>query len=154
MKKDPHIYAMELSMRNSLKRFLRCIIQPPVYKLGTIQKAIDFLQTSYVAITLTVVTALLVSRLLDNLGEAEWRIYTSANWAVIGSCNCLSPSQNQGTACTNAKLSLIVSLGKPLSETGISNTFLLEMNFVMITAKYAPFFMLQYFKVRNRFSST
>ena len=74
MKKDPHIYAMELSMRISLKIFLRCIIQPPVYKLGTIQKAIDFLQTSYlntyVAITLIVVTALLVSRLLDHFGEA------------------------------------------------------------------------------------
>ena len=44
--------------------------------------------------------------------EAEWRIYASLNWVIIGSDNGLSPVRRQAIICTNVVILLIWPLGK------------------------------------------
>ena len=48
--------------------------------------------------------------------EAEWRIYASLNWAIIGSDNGLSPVWCQAIIWTNARILLIWPLGTNFSE--------------------------------------
>ena len=43
--------------------------------------------------------------------EAEWRIYASLNWVIIGSDNGLSPVRRQAIIWTNAGILLIGPLG-------------------------------------------
>ena len=47
--------------------------------------------------------------------EAEWRIYASVNYAIIGSDNGLSPGRRQAIIWTNAGILLIGSLGERTS---------------------------------------
>ena len=44
---------------------------------------------------------------MGQLIEAEWRIYVSVNYAIIGSDNGLSPGQRQAIIWTNAGILLI-----------------------------------------------
>ena len=51
--------------------------------------------------------------------EAEWRIYASVNYTIIGSDNGLSPGRRQAIIQTNAGILLIGTLGTNLDETFI-----------------------------------
>ena len=53
---------------------------------------------------------------LHQLIEAEWRIYTSVNYTIIGSDNGLSPAWRQAINWTNAGILLTVPLGTNFSE--------------------------------------
>ena len=48
--------------------------------------------------------------------EAEWRIYASLNWVIIGADNGLSPVQRQAIIWTNDGILLMQPLGKNFSE--------------------------------------
>ena len=48
--------------------------------------------------------------------EAEWRIYASATWTIIGSDNGLSPVRRQDIIWTNAGILSIGPLGTNFSE--------------------------------------
>ena len=48
--------------------------------------------------------------------EAEWRIYASVNWAIIGLDNGLSPGRRQAIIWTNDGILLIGPLGTNFSE--------------------------------------
>ena len=48
--------------------------------------------------------------------EAEWRIYASLNWVIIGSDNDLSPVRRQAIIWTNAGILLIGPWGTNFSE--------------------------------------
>ena len=52
----------------------------------------------------------------DWLIEAEWRIYASLNWVIIGSDNGLSPVRHQAIIWTNAGILLIGPLGTNFGE--------------------------------------
>ena len=52
--------------------------------------------------------------------EAEWRIYASMNWVIIGFENGLSPNRRQAIFETNADLSLNEHRGTNLIEIWIS----------------------------------
>ena len=47
---------------------------------------------------------------------AEWRIYASLNWVIIGSDNGSSPVRRQAIIWTNARILLIHTLGTNFSE--------------------------------------
>ena len=48
--------------------------------------------------------------------EAEWRIYASLNWVIIGSDNGLLPVRCQAIIWTNAGILLIWPLGTNFNE--------------------------------------
>ena len=63
-----------------------------------------------------VLTNFVQNILLHLLIEAEWRIYASLNWAIIGSDNGLPPVWRQAIIWTNAGILLIGPLGTNFSE--------------------------------------
>ena len=48
--------------------------------------------------------------------EAEWRLYASVTWAIIGSDNGLSPGRRQANIWANIGILLIRNLGTNLTE--------------------------------------
>ena len=73
--------------------------------------------------------------------EAEWRIYASANYAIIGSDNGLSPLRRQAIIWTSAGLPMIRLLGTNFSAVLIEiQTFSLKkMRLKMPSAQCCPF---------------
>ena len=61
----------------------------------------------------------IVTQSLQNVGkpiEAEWCIYTSVNYTIIGSDNGLLPGRHQATVWTNTGILLIGPLGINFNE--------------------------------------
>ena len=58
----------------------------------------------------------LVKSYLYCLIEAEWRIYASVNWAIIGSDNGMSPGRRQAIIWTNAGILPIRTLWTNFSD--------------------------------------
>ena len=75
--------------------------------------------------------------------EAEWRIYASLNWVIIGSDNGLSPGRRHAIIWTNAGILLIGPLGTNYSENLIAIlTFsFTKMQLKESSAKWQPFFL-------------
>ena len=73
--------------------------------------------------------------------EAEWRIYASLNWVIIGSDNGLSPVRRQAIIWTNAPILLIGTLGTNFSEIlGEIHSFSFsKMHLKMSSAKWRLF---------------
>ena len=67
------------------------------------------------AITKMDVTAGRPWLLINWLIEAEWRMYASLNWIIIGSDNGLSPVRRQAIIWTNGGILLIGPLGTNFS---------------------------------------
>ena len=78
---------------------------------------------------------------LSQLIEAEWRIYASVNFTIIGSDNGLSPDRRQAIIWTNAGILLIWPLGTNFSETLIEiHIFSFKkMHLKMSSGKWRPF---------------
>ena len=76
----------------------------------------------------------------NGLIEAQWRIYASLNWVIIGSDNGLSPVRRQAIIWTNAGILLIGPLGTNFSEILIGiHTFSCKKMFPKIwSAKWCP----------------
>ena len=79
--------------------------------------------------------------LWNYLIEAEWRIYESLNWAVIGSDNGLSPIRHQAIIWTNAGILLIGPLGTNFSEIliGIQTFSFKKLHLKTSSAKWRLF---------------
>ena len=73
--------------------------------------------------------------------EAEWRIYASLNWVIIGSDNGLSPVRRQAIIRTNAEILLIGTLGTNFSEilSEIHAFSFTKMHLKMSSGKWRPF---------------
>ena len=73
--------------------------------------------------------------------EAEWRIYASLNWVIIGSDNGLSPVRRQAIIWTNAVVLLIGPLGTNFSETlmGIQTFSFNKLHLKTSSAKWRLF---------------
>ena len=73
--------------------------------------------------------------------EAEWRIYASLNWAIIGSDNGLSPVRRQSIIWTNAAIFLIGPLGTNFSEIliGIQTFSFKKLHLKTLSAKWRLF---------------
>ena len=73
--------------------------------------------------------------------EAEWPIYASVNYAIIGSDNGLSPGRRQAIIWTNVGILLSGSLGANFSEIFIQvyRFSFKKMHLNMSSAKWRPF---------------
>ena len=73
--------------------------------------------------------------------EAEWRIYASLNWVIIGSDNGLSPVRCQAIIWTNAGILLIGPLGTSCCELliGIQTFSFKKLNLKTSSAKWRLF---------------
>ena len=73
--------------------------------------------------------------------EAEWRIYASLNWVIIGSDNGLSPVRRQAITWTNVGILLIGPLGTNFSEILIeTHTFSFKKTHLKLSSgKWCPF---------------
>ena len=73
--------------------------------------------------------------------EAEWRIYASLNWVIIGSDNGLSPVRRQAIIWTNAGILLIGPLGTSFSEIliGVQTFSFKKLNLKTASAKWRLF---------------
>ena len=78
---------------------------------------------------------------LISLIEAEWRIYVSLNWVIIGSDNGLSPDRRQATIWTSAGILLIGPLGTNFSEIliGIQTFSFKKLHLKTSSAKWRLF---------------
>ena len=72
---------------------------------------------------------------------AEWRIYASLNWVIIGSDNGLSPVRRQAIIWTNAGILLIGPLGTNFSEIliGIQTFSFKKLHLKTSSAKWRLF---------------
>ena len=73
--------------------------------------------------------------------EAEWHIYASVNYTIIGSDNGLSPGRRHAIIWTNDGILFIESLETKFSEILIEiHTFsFTKMHFKMLSVKLRPF---------------
>ena len=80
--------------------------------------------------------------------EAEWRIYASVHWVIIGSDNGLSPFWCQAIIRTNAGILLIGNLGTNFSESlSETHTFSFKkMHLKMSSAKRQLYLRLNVLK--------
>ena len=75
--------------------------------------------------------------------EAEWRIYASLNWAIIGSDNGLSPVQREAIIWTNAEILLIGPSETNFSEIVIGiETFLFKKLYLKTSSAKRRLFCL------------
>ena len=81
------------------------------------------------------------NKALLQLIEAEWRIYASLNWVIIGSDNGLSPVRRQAIIWTNVGILLIWPLGTNFNEMFIEiHTFSFKkIHLKMLSAKWPLF---------------
>ena len=78
---------------------------------------------------------------VHQLIEAEWRIYASLNWVILGSDNGLSPVRRQAIIWTNSGILLIWHLGTNFNEMLIEiQTFpFKKIRLKMSSGKCRPF---------------
>ena len=76
--------------------------------------------------------------------EAEWHMYASVNYTIIGSDNGLSPPRRQAIIWTNDGLLLIRTFGRNFSEIAIKlqKNFLIENTFENVSCKMATILSL------------
>ena len=83
---------------------------------------------------------------------AEWRIYASANYTIIGSNKCLSPGRRQAITLTKDIILLTGPLGTKFSEIDIY-TFSFKKMHLKMSGKCRPFFSASMFNIQSVFLS-